>query len=31
MAEQNFYRRYTLKCGKKGMEGFLVGNVNSAT
>lgn len=31
MANENFYRTYTLKCGPKGGTGFYVGNIHSAT
>lgn len=30
MADENFLRRYTLKCGKMGKNGFEIGNINDA-
>lgn len=31
MANENFYRRYVMKCGPKGEKGFEIGNIDSAT
>lgn len=31
MGNVNFYRTYTMKCGKMGHNGFVIGNVNSPT
>lgn len=31
MANENFYRTYTMKCGKMGQQGFEIGNVNNST
>lgn len=30
MANENFYRRYILSCGKMGKTGFQIGNIDSA-
>jgi len=30
VADKNFYRTYTLRCGKKGEEGFEIGNINNS-
>lgn len=29
MANENFMRRYIMKCGKMGIQGFQIGNINS--
>lgn len=31
MANENFMRTYTMKCGKKGGKGFAIGNIHSPT
>ena len=31
MANDNFLRTYTMKCGKMGSKGFQIGNIHSAT
>ena len=31
MADENFMRRYILKCGKPGKKGFQIGHINDAT
>lgn len=31
MANDNFLRTYTMKCGKMGSQGFQIGNIHSAT
>lgn len=30
MADENFLRTYTMKCGKMGSEGFMIGNIHNA-
>lgn len=30
MGNENFMRRYTMKCGKMGSKGFQIGNINDA-
>ena len=31
MANENWMRTYTMRCGKMGKQGFEIGNVNSVT
>ena len=31
MANENFMRTYTMKCGKMGSKGFEIGNIHGAT
>ena len=31
MANENFMRTYTMKCGKMKSKGFMIGNIHNAT